>query len=257
MIYRFLIFFFLVCSLLGISSCSSSKKGMANGDLSRTADAASLISSTKVEGAWQALLFKGSADIDHPDYSGSVQVQLIWKKDSLIQIAVRKFGFEVSRIQIGMDSVTLLDRINHLWDRVAVEKWAAQYTSTGSFECLQDLLLRGSCLPDGFQYKLDKMSEGNIMLSADTMGLKWSSIFGSRGYHPVLTEFNGQGALFQARVNGYSSFADKKIPQLWQINFRKGEDFLSMRLNWSEIKEDPHPAFKINIPSHYTRDKML
>lgn len=257
MINRHLILTFCTLQLCILASCSISRKGTAENNTAKMTDMESLISRTRLDGEWQALLFKGSADIDHPDYSGSVQLQLIWKKDSMIQIAVRKFGFEVSRLQIGTDSVTIVDRINHIWDRASVDQWASKYTSAGSFDCLQSLLVRGSCLPAVFDYRLEKGNEGLLNLTSDTMGLHWSSAFGARDLNPVMTEFNGQGVLLQAKVNAYSSLDDKTIPHQWQLSYRQADDFFSMRLNWSEIKPDPHPAFKLHIPSHYTRDKML
>ncbi|MBL7806528.1 MAG: DUF4292 domain-containing protein [Saprospiraceae bacterium] len=66
---------------------------------------------------------------------------LVWIRDSVIWLNVKKFGLEAARALITRDSVFLLNRLEKTYSAKGLESLQRQYSLPAGFELMQSLLL--------------------------------------------------------------------------------------------------------------------
>lgn len=246
-----------VCLLLGFLSCKTSKKATGGPVSLRVVNKEILLASLQTELPFTHLNFKGTADIRHPDYEGSASVQLIWQIDSQMLITIKKFGFEVFRIWIQRDSVSMLDRINHIWDKGSTNEWAGNYGISGGFHCLQSVLLRGAYCPAEIDFEQVNTDSNRFDLQGAKSKILWTIGFHKETLEPINTALQYQDLNVDIRILSYQNLNQHALPSSWQLNYRDTLDYLDLQMKWYEIQPSVSQAIRFQIPSHYTRDKLL
>ncbi|MBK7233243.1 MAG: DUF4292 domain-containing protein [Saprospiraceae bacterium] len=246
----------LLSFLLFIVACKTSQKAIVETKPPVIVNKDMLLSSLQSELPFEFLSFKGNAYIQHPDYDGSVQVILNWQIDNGILLVVRKFGFEISRIFIQKDSVKMLDRINQLWDIGSTQQWAEKYGISGGFNCLQSVLLRGAYCPAEMDFRKLETEEKLHRLEAEKGKLLWVSDF-NQELEPLNTALSYEAMKVDIQILSYQTIKEHKLPSSWNLQYKDSTDFLELQMKWSEIIPAENLNLKFDIPSHYTRDKLL
>jgi len=243
--------------LLIFVACKTSQKAIVESKPPIIVNKDILLASLQSELPFEYMSFKGSAYINHPDYDGTVQVLLNWQIDQGILLVIRKFGFEVSRIFIQKDSVKMLDRINQLWDMGSTRQWAEKYGISGGFNCLQSVLLRGAYCPVEMDFKKSDGVENLHRLEAEKGKLHWVSDFNHENLDPINTALRYEDMMVDIQILTYQTIKEHKLPSAWNLKYKDTTDFLELQMKWSEIIPVEKLNLKFDIPSHYTRDKLL
>ncbi|TXB63291.1 DUF4292 domain-containing protein [Phaeodactylibacter luteus] len=169
--------------LLAGSGCNSAKA--ARSTSKKEMSAATLLgqlAKNRVSPEW----FESRLKINYAgeDMSVSASATLRMRKDSLVWLSVKKFGFEVARAQITQDSVFVIDRINSEYTAAPLDYLASSYGLPASLQQLQDFLLGNPVFfatkgltaePLGPTYRLSGGHEGldtEYLIGADDFLLK-------------------------------------------------------------------------------------
>lgn len=131
---------FLLILLLGLS-CGSGKRAGDKGRVKKLSAENLLdrMSSKAISAEWMDA--RARIDFDSPDLSVGGTAFIKLKKDSIIWMSVRKFGFEAARAQITPDSVFILDRLNNEFTAEPLAYIERRYRIPASFDLLQQVLL--------------------------------------------------------------------------------------------------------------------
>ncbi|MBK9256258.1 MAG: DUF4292 domain-containing protein [Saprospiraceae bacterium] len=239
-----------ITALLFFGSCSKKLYQGPPPERSRT-DLINILLQRNFDFTW----FSGKAgtELKSPDenISGSMQVRM--KKDSIVWIAVKKFGIEAARLQVDKDKFVLLNR------------WLGEYY-TGNISQLNEVI---SISPD-FQ-DLQQLMYGNVILpESDQIEIKKDSIW-------YILKANVDDMLIQYYINAYTMQLDRtvitdkmnrtakaeysdyrKLPNGCIMAYERRLTFpysykedASMYLKFSEIEVDVPKEIKFEIPKNY------
>ncbi|MBC7884861.1 MAG: DUF4292 domain-containing protein [Saprospiraceae bacterium] len=151
---RYIIFIFCITFLL---SCRSTKNLHHGPVPTRTkAEIYQALVNRNIDFTW----FDGKMDthLESPDenISGSMMVRM--KKDSIIWIAVKKFGIEAARVLIDPKKYTVLYRFEGVYETNPVSKLNELFSVAANFEDAQQLMFGNVILADSSQMTLSKDS---------------------------------------------------------------------------------------------------
>ena len=105
--------------------------------------------------------------------SMSANANIIWIRDSVMWVNVKKFGLEAARALITRDSVFMLNRINKTWSARGLESLERQYSLPDGFGLLQQFILASAWLDPKMEMHSDvkdnlhRLSGSNGLLAAD------------------------------------------------------------------------------------------
>lgn len=197
---------------------------------------------------------KASTELKSPDenVSGSMHVRM--KRDSVVWIAVKKFGIEAARIQVDRSYYTILYRLEGLYQKGHISGLSDIISISPDFEDLQQLMFGNVILPDS----------NNVEILTDSI------------YYVIRT--NLDGIRIDYRINAYDLILEKaeitdrmnrkavatyndyrKVNNGHMVAFERKLDFpysnkenASFYLKFSEITVDVPVEIKFNIPKSYS-----
>ncbi|MCC7467091.1 MAG: DUF4292 domain-containing protein [Saprospiraceae bacterium] len=181
---------------------------------------------------------------------------LIWIRDSILWINVKKFGLEAARALITRDSVYLLNRLEKSYSVKGVESLQREYSLPAGFELIQSLVL---ATPWFFQ---------DIPLEADVKDGA-HRLSGANGRYAVdyrldNNQFRLRKEIFVAPRNAQTvavSFDDykKDTKAGWFPYLRTLEAFspetgeLRIAIELNDVQINVPKSFRFEIPKHYER----
>ena len=139
---------FISCSLLlALSSCNAAKS--AKGDKKVKERSSEYVLKKANPNKKMATWFNAKALINYKDdYQGiKISSNIFIKKDSIIWLNIKKFGFEAVRVQITPDSIYILDRINKKYITKDLDYITQQFklpsaiSETLDFKGIQDIFI--------------------------------------------------------------------------------------------------------------------
>jgi hypothetical protein len=181
---------------------------------------------------------------------------VIWIRDSVLWVNVKKFGLEAARALITKDSVFLLNRLEKSYSARGLESLQREYSLPAGFELIQSLLL---ATPWFFQ---------DISLEADVKDGA-HRLSGANGRYAVdyrldNNQFRLRKEIFIAPRNAQTvavSFDDYKkdakagwfpyLRTLEAFSPETGELKISIELN--DVQINVPKSFRFDIPKHYER----
>lgn len=194
-----------------------------------------------------------SGDID----AVSANANIIWIKDSVLWLNVRKFGIEAIRALATRDSVFILDRINNTYTAEGLESLERTYGLPGGFELLQHLLMGTAWLPTDAEWKagldegLHQLSGANNRLTADYRieengwRLRHASYLEKRDSRALSLDFEQ----FKKLAGTPAGF-----PYLRHISaFSPESGSLQLEIELSDVEINVPKSYRFEIPSHYQR----
>lgn len=127
--------------MLTLSSCSLSRKAGGNNRTDALTGEAILreVMANQMQADW--LDGKVNIDYNDGDQSFSATASIKMRKDSVIWMNVKKFGFELGRVLVTKDSIYILDRINNEFSVEPLSYVEERYNFPASLNMLELLIL--------------------------------------------------------------------------------------------------------------------
>jgi len=233
-------------------ACSTTKK-IANPAPERTKEELiTALNSRNINFEW--LNVKAKTSIESPDETGSADMILRMRKDSIIWIVVKKFGIEAARIQVDKKEYTMLYRLEGLYETNSIDKVNELFSLSADFNDMQQLLFGNVLLPDS---AMTQVVEGDnfYLLSALVDGLAIS--YKIDAYTLELRQISITDALGRTAevyyddyrpVDGFGSISMER-----KFVFPVDGGIATMKLKVSEIEINVPKEIKFNIPKSYER----
>lgn len=253
------LFLVLVLGLSTVNSgCHKRTTGAATGEIPEPRSASFLkkkldaVDRSEIEAmnAQARIFFDGNGQ------SIAATANVIWIRDSILWLNVKKFGLEAARALITKDSVYLLNRLEKSYSVKGLESLQREYSLPAGFELIQSLLL---ATPWFFQ---DISLEADIKDGAHRLS-------GANGRYAVdyrldNKQFRLRKEIFVAPRNAQTvavSFDDYKkdakagwfpyLRTLEAFSPETGELRISIELN--DVQINVPKSFRFEIPKHYER----
>lgn len=243
--------FFLV--LFGFASCKTSRilAPTTTHELSITELKDSIFNYTHLE--W----FSGKAKVRMTDNYGSQKgvMHIRMKNDSVVWMVLKKLSYEAARVQINVDSITILDRINKTYQSANLDSVTNVFGLSPDFNLITDFMIgRVPELDTSRLWKTKKTDSLFLVRSAVddvVMDLEFDlytgSLLSGQFYDRFILEGQWDYSDYR-RVNGHRIPFERKF----HINF-DGEKFLDLEIEFQEISIDKSYNLKFEIPEHYSR----
>lgn len=250
---RLLSFLFLI-TILSLNTSCKSTKGSGSKLKKRSAD---YLQKRMIENQVKADWFSTSAKIVYRNGNQVLKASssIRMRKDSIIWMTVKKFGFEAARVQITKDSIYILDRINGAYMVKGMDYITEEFNLPANFATLQAVLLGN---PVFFSRELDVKNEAlSYHLTGESASIK--------------NDFWLNGINFQLQKMDFLDKKEQRTLKNTLENYQKLEDEqnfsyfrrlelqnpksnqLSIELTFSKIEINIPKDIRFEIPSRYTR----
>lgn len=203
--------------------------------------------------------FSARADIFASGNGESVNANanILWIRDSVLWLNVRKFGIEAIRALVTRDSVFVLDRLNDTYTAQGLDALQRAYGLPGGFGLLEHLVLGTAWLPSdaswqaGVQDGLHRLAGANGRFTAD--------------YRVEESGWRLRHVSFLEKMDARSLNLDferfKKLdgapagfPYLRRIAAYSPEGgALQLELEFSDVQINVPKAYRFEIPAHYEK----
>lgn len=177
------------------------------------------------------------------------------RKDSVIWISVKKFGFEAARVQITTDSIYILDRINAAYMVKGMNYISEEFNLPANFNTLQAILLGN---PVFFSKDLEVENEAlNYHLMGESSNIKNDYWLNGVNYQLQRMDFfdKKEQRNLKNTLESYQLLADEQnfsyFRRLELQSQKTGQ--LSIELTFSKIEINVPKNIRFEIPSKYTR----
>lgn len=198
---------------------------------------------------------KMSTRISSPDenISGSMVVRM--KKDSIIWVAVKKFGIEAARVLVDQNEYTVLYRLEGYYETNPVSKINEIFSVATNFEDAQQLMFGNVILPDSSQVKVTQDSVYYVMdAKVDDLLMKYY-------IHAYTLELERMTITDKANRQVTAYFSDyREVAGFGKVAFDRRFNFpyesqgqANIELKFSEIEINVPKEIKFSIPSSYER----
>ncbi len=195
--------------------------------------------------------------IEGDEVAADASANLIWVRDSVLWLNVKKFGMEVARVLITPDSFFLLNRIDKTAMAIPQRDFQRRYQLPEGLRVLQHLLAAVAWLPENVAFQAD-IKEGMHRLS------------GTNGH--FLMDYRVEEGTFLVRQSTFVQPAEgqwlsqtcarfQKLPRAGVVfpYFRRIELFspergyFRMDIDFTQIEVNVDKPFRFEIPEHYQR----
>lgn len=205
-----------------------------------------------------------SVDLDIPGNQMSSRVDLKMVKDSAFQLSVQPIlGIEVFRIELSVDSIKVVDRLNKRYMMEGYSNLQGQTPIEFNFYNLQALFTNHLFIP-GEQgvsckhynrFKLEQEGPVAEIKTKDAMGLFYT--FKADGEEKLLSTYVSDSSDTYALQWLYSDFrlVDKQpFPMLMDIQvLKEGASKGGVKIHYSRIQLDEPLKLDFSIPAKYNR----
>ena len=163
---------FLSVMLLASNACKSTKKTTQTPTATPTTGNVTPLSITAIlkqmddnAPVAQRMVGNGDLDIESTQLNQSASADIRWRRDSVIWLNVKKFGFNVARAQVTRDSVFIISYFQSSYGAFPLSYVEKQYGIPADFDLLQNFLLgKPIFLTDKKQLTLNTPQENAVIL---------------------------------------------------------------------------------------------
>ncbi|MFN0173246.1 MAG: DUF4292 domain-containing protein [Saprospiraceae bacterium] len=179
---------------------------------------------------------------------------IIWIRDSVIWLNIKKFGLEAARVLVTRDSVFVLNRLEKTYTSREFESLQRQYSLPAGFDLVQSLLLASPwffsdmTLDSGIKDGLHRLSGSNGRFAADyqmeepSFWLRQEIFFQPRDARNLSVQFENYKKTELAGWFPYLRSIEAHSPE-------SGDLRLSIELN--DVEFNVPKSFRFEIPKHY------
>lgn len=181
---------------------------------------------------------------------------LIWIRDSVLWMNVKKLGIEAARVLVTRDSVFILNRLDKTFEARAMASLQREYSLPEGFPFLQYFLLASAWLPADMAFQADikddlhRLSGSNHMLAADyrleegSFVLRRETFVQQRDSRILSLQFGGFEKLSGAGIFPYIRRIEAFSPETGALN---------LDLVLTDIETNVPKSYRFDIPAHYQR----
>ena len=186
----------------------------------------------------------------------SANANIIWIRDSVLWVNVRKFGIEAARALVTKDSVYLLNRLDKTYSVKGLESLQQQYNLPEGFSLLQAAVLASAWffpdipLQSDIQEGLHRLKGSNGQTGAEyrleerSFVLRSSSFIQQRDARIVTFSYDDYKKLPGAGMFPYLRSIEAYSPE---------NGALHLQLELSDVKVNNAPNYRFEIPGHYEK----
>ena len=186
----------------------------------------------------------------------SANANIIWYRDSVIWLNVRKFGIEAARVLIRPDSVFIIYRLDQTYTAQSMPDLQHEYNLPAGFPLLEQLLLARAWLPEGQTFQAgikDSVYQLQTALPRYTLDyrIEEDRYRLLHAYFMQLQDARSLSLDFEQyeKLDGIGFF-----PYLRHLEIYSPESgSLRMNIALSEIDVHAPKSYRFEIPSHYRR----
>jgi len=186
----------------------------------------------------------------------SVNTNLIWMRDSMVWLNVKKLGIEAARALITPDSVYLINRLEKTYSIRSIESLQRAYGLPGSFAALQQTLLGSAFFLPGIQLSPDladsqhRLSGSDGVFGADYRLDEGAFLLRSEAFYQ---KKEGKNAIFS--FENYRKLPDAgQFPYLRRIEALSSEgDKVNLEIEFNNVEINVPKTWRFEIPAHYER----
>ncbi len=181
---------------------------------------------------------------------------IIWMRDSVLWLNVKKFGLEAARILVTQDSVFILNRLEKTYSARGLESLQRQYSLPAGFDLVQSLLLASPWFFPDIQLESDikdglhRLSGSNGRFAADyriedgAFRLRQEIFLQPRDARTMSAAFENYK---KTELAGWFPY----LRTLEASSLETGDMRLSIELN--DVEFNVPKSFRFEIPKHYER----
>ena len=181
---------------------------------------------------------------------------LIWIRDSVVWLAVKKLGIEAFRALVTRDSVFVLDRLSRTYTAGDIESLQHQYSLPEGFPLLQGLVLASAWIEPGMPLQ-SEIKDSLHRLSGITPRFSADYRIEERSFFLRQETFIQQR---DARVLNLGFEQFKKLPGAGMFPYlRRIEAFspesgnLRLDIEFTDVEVNVPKSYRFEIPAHYQR----
>lgn len=181
---------------------------------------------------------------------------IIWIRDSVMWLNIKKFGIEFARVLITRDSIITLNRLEKTVSQQSLSTLQKQYNLPGGFGLLQQTLLASAWLAEGMALESD-VADGLHRLRGNDGQLGADYRLREGNFLLAKESFVQQR---DARVVSLGFENYKKVPDAqWFPYLRHIEAFspeagtMRLEIEFSDVEINVPKNYRFEIPSHYER----
>jgi Domain of unknown function (DUF4292) len=188
--------------------------------------------------------------------SVSANANLIWVRDSMLWLNIRKLGIEVARALVTPDSVYLINRLDKTYSTRSIESLQREYGLPGGFAALQHTLLGSAWLLPGIDLRSDLADSQHRLSGSD-------GVFGAEYRLDEGAFLLRREAFFQKKENRNAAFTFEnyqKLPYAGQFPYLRRIEAASpesgntsIEIELSNVEINVPKTWRFEIPAHYER----
>lgn len=240
--------------LLAASACKTGKRAVS-GDLKPKSEKVLMkrLLANQLNAEW----LSAKAKITYQDEYGrqTVSSNVRIKKDSVIWLNFKKFGFEGGRALITPDSVFVIDRLNSEFIAQPFSFLQKEYHLPVGFQGLQAMLLGN---PVFFSQKTEaSVDKEHYLLSQKTDNLNADYWLDGEKYllrETFVDDFRNSRSI-SAKAENYDLLPDRQPFSYLRTMNLKSKDFgeMQVEIDFSKVEINVPQSIPFNIPAHYDR----
>lgn len=256
-------FFTLISLLMVISSCKSSRSIVATPAVKVVAEenyAENILENAPVFDFYSSKM-KLTVNLNGQDVSVNGNLRI--KKDDVIQLSiVPLLGIEAARIEIGRDSILVLDRIHKEYVYVPISELKLLGNTDMDFYTLQSLFCNSLFLPGKKDVTKKELATFSVSTDAGQESMVLAKKEKSFLYSFTATPNNGQ--LTQSSIKTITSnynliwkymdfgpFNGKSFPGRMNVTFEGSKKPVNVELEFSKMSTNNEWNTHSNVPSKY------
>ena len=186
----------------------------------------------------------------------SANANIVWVRDSVLWLNIKKFGLEAARVLITRDSVFTINRLNKTWSAKALESLERTYSLPDGFGLLQQFIVASAWIDPNLAMQSDikdslhRLSGSNDRLAADyrveegSFFLRSQTFFQPKEARNISLSFENYKNTQDAGQFPYLRSVDAFSPET-------GTMHLEIELTDVEINIPKH--FRFEIPASYKK----
>lgn len=198
---------------------------------------------------------KVSTSMESPDENVSGSMTIRMKKDSVLWVAVKKFGWEAARLLVEKDQYTILYRLESAYESGNISQINDIISVTANFEDIQQLMFGNVILPENEEINFRKDSVYYVILTkVDGIILEYFV----NGYNLKLEKMNITDKMNRTANAHYSDY--RKIDGFGDVAYERTFVFpysntanATINMKFSEIEIDVPKEIKFSIPKSYEK----
>lgn len=205
----------------------------------------------------RSLSGKANIYIEGQGQSISATAQVIWLRDSMVWMNVKKFGIEAARALATRDSVFVLNRLNKTFTAEGIESLRKNYKLPAGFELIQYILLAQPWYFEGMNLSARIDRELHVLEGNDGAYLaRYSIEEGTFNLREEMFVQQKEGGMVTLQFNDFRKTGGAKLPYSRKIEaFDPENGATKININFSELTLNGETNFRFEIPDHYQRSK--